>query len=122
MGNSMSAVMTDTTASSQTASVADETELHFKATRELPRDLIVIRSRYYLTIAAYQPLKSTRPLRRMIAYASLARDDHSIRLHVNEHCKCDLWLASTAFGLTEAEFSEVAEKLGIRVTRDEAQS
>ena len=117
--------MTDATATAA-ADVAparqpdDSVELYFNGSRELPRRLIVIRTRYYLTVATY-PLGTKR--HRSFGYTSLAREDDRIHLHVNEHGDCGLWLDSTAFDITKAEFAEIAEKLGIRITRHgEAQS
>lgn len=121
----MSAVMTDTiNTAALPSTMPGEMELHFKPSRGLPRELTIIRSRYYLTVVVYPQLKKSHSLdrRRMIAYASIPRDDSGIRLHVDEYGACDLWLASTAFGVTEAELAELAEKLGIRVTRMEPRS
>lgn len=119
----MSAVMTDTTTNSP-AATPDEAEVHFKPSRGLPRELMILRSQYYLTVAAHPPVRKSvgTTQRRMIAYASTPREDAGIRLHVDEHGACDLWLGSTAFGVTESELTQIAEKFGIRVTRDEPQS
>src|SRR6185312_10925418 len=69
--------MTDATATAA-ADVAparqpdDSVELYFNGSRELPRRLIVIRTRYYLTVATY-PLGTKR--HRSFGYTSLARED-----------------------------------------------
>lgn len=109
---------TNTMGHAQPIQVTDEVEFHFVPSREFPRRLTVIRSKYYLTVVVY-PRAGKAARYRMLAYASIARDSDGIRLHINEHGDCDLWLGGTAFGVTESEFSQLAEKLGIRVTRHE---